>query len=298
MKLHDLRLSGQLEKDKRSLVETAITSYLGIAGLRTRYDFDKQEVTVFLGQKDKQSREKVSRIVGFLRDAGYSVSEPKDGEIDGAAVLAFSVVEEEPVTTGQEGVQPEQFDKPSGTIPGGRNYSATATTESRRLTLEASSWELDAAERDRVDALLKQVDAALDAGNGDEASRLLDQVDELIRSPKAEDGTNAAGSEDDSQGDLGNGIDDQAAGAPSGMPEVEEAHVTWMDGKVERVGRVVAYKESADVAQVEVTSKVGENVEIKRILVHADRLSLIESGEKFKVGLNKRRQRFNLLYSN
>lgn len=297
MKLHDLRLSGQLEKDKRSLVETAITSYLGIAGLRTRYDFDNQEVTVFLGQKEQQSREKVSRIVGHLRDAGYSVSEPKDGKIDGAAVLMFSVVEEEPVTTGQEGVRPEQFDKSSGTIPGGRNYSAAAT-ESRRLTLEASSWELDAAERDRVDTLLKQVDAALEAGDGDEASRLLDQVDALIRSPKAEDGTVAAGSEDDSQSDSGNGIDDQSVGAPSGMPEVEEAHVTWMDGKVERVGRVVAYKESADVAQVEVTTKVGENIEIKRIMVHADRLSLIESGEKFKVGLNKRRQRFNLLYSN
>lgn len=299
MKLHELRLSGQLEKDKRSLVETAITSYLGIAGLRTRYDFDRQQVTVFLGQKDKQSREKVSRIVGFLRDAGYSVSEPKDGAVDGADVMTFSVVEEEPVTTGQEGVQPEQFDKPSGTITGGRNYSAAATVESRRLVAEASSWELDQAGKQRVDDLLRQVDAALEAGNADEASRLLDQVDALIKAPKSEDGTTAAGAEDDDQGgDLGNGADDQQLGAPSGMPEIEEAHVAWQDGKAERVGRVVSYNEAADAAQVEIVSTLNGVVEAKRIVVAADRLTLIESGEKFKVGLTKRRRRFNLLYSN
>lgn len=299
MKLHELRLSGQLEKDKRSLVETAITSYLGIAGLRTRYDFDRQQVTVFLGQKDKQSREKVSRIVGFLRDAGYSVSEPKDDAVDGADVMTFSVVEEEPVTTGQEGVQPEQFDKPSGTIAGGRNYSAAATVESRRLVAEASSWELDQAGKQRVDDLLRQVDAALEAGNADEASRLLDQVDALIKAPKSEDGTTAAGAEDDDQGgDLGNGVDDQQLGAPSGLPEIEEAHVAWQDGKAERVGRVVSYNEAADAAQVEIVSTLNGVVEAKRITVAADRLTLIESGEKFKVGLTKRRRRFNLLYSN
>lgn len=292
MKLQDLRLAEQLRKDKRSLAETAVTSYLNNAGLKTRYDFEKQEVTVLLGQHADAARIKINCIIKDLRDAGYAVSDPKNTKVDGADAVAFTTIEDEPVPTGQEDVKPEHFDKAAGMIKGGKNYS----TESRLLTLEALSYTVPADAKVAIDALLVKAEAALAIGHAQDTSVYIGRIEAILAKPgvlpQLEDGSDAApagAGPDDATGE----DDDESQGAPpAGDEEMEEAFVAWTDGKTECAGRVCQYVEATDMALVERVV----NGEFSRVELKADRLRMIESDEAFKAAFRNRRRKFNILF--
>jgi flagellin-specific chaperone FliS len=291
--LHAHRLMEQVRKEDCALFETVVTSYFQNIGLQTQYDFPNQTVTVFLGQKEEKSRAEIAKLIQQLRDAGYGISDAKDTTVDGAKAVKISLTDE-PVSTGQDDVTPENMDdfdlangvsrkRLPGMGPEDRKQEAATVLQAYAL-IEFDT--LGPKAKGLFDDLKKQANAALDADDIEEADELLDRMQDILDNPKKYEAN--GGAPLNTQNPVGS-----TPPQLNGEADQTSNWVSWSQGGRDRVG-TLASKISGNLAQVSYTTESGET---KTIGLRVDQLVHVETGLTLVEAL-KRQKKFRLLYSN